>query len=58
VGSSEVIESLFGKLKSLEQDQSKEGFTSLILGDAACVGKADADIVSLKILYVNRLEFR
>ena len=28
IGSSEIIESLFGKLKSLEQDQSKGGFTS------------------------------
>ncbi len=45
VGSSEIIESLFGKLKSLEQDQSKGGFTSLVLGVAACVGKVDADIV-------------
>jgi hypothetical protein len=45
VGSSEIIESLFGKLKSLEQDQSKGGFTSLVLGAAACVGKVDVDIV-------------
>ena len=46
IGSSEIIESLFGKLKSLEQDQSKGGFTSLILGAAACVGKLNSDIVS------------
>lgn len=30
-GSSEVLESLFGKFKSLERDQSQGGFTSLIL---------------------------
>ncbi|HNA62597.1 MAG TPA: hypothetical protein PKW79_05940, partial [Rhabdochlamydiaceae bacterium] len=43
VGSSEIIESLFGKLKNFEQDQSKGGFTPLVLGAAACVGKVDAD---------------
>ena len=45
IGSSEIIESLFGKLKSLEHDQSKGGFTSLVLGVAACVGKLDSDVV-------------
>ena len=45
IGSSEIIESLFGKMKHLEQDQSKGGFTSLILAAAACVGTVDAAIV-------------
>jgi len=45
IGSSEIIESLFGKLKCLEQDQSKGGFTSLVLGVAACVGKIDVNLV-------------
>jgi hypothetical protein len=45
IGSSEIIESLFGKLKCLEHDQSKGGFTSLVLGAAACVGKIDVDVV-------------
>ena len=40
------IESLFGKVKHLEQDQSKGGFTSLILGAAACVGKTDLQIIA------------
>ena len=53
VGSSEIIESLFGKLKSLEQDQSKGGFTSLILGVAACVGKVDADTVSAAMRQIS-----
>ena len=39
ISSSEIIESLFGKLKCLEQDQSKGGFASLVLGMAACVGE-------------------
>ena len=45
IGSSEIIESLFGKVKSLEQDQSRGGFTSLILAAAACVGIVDAAVV-------------
>ena len=53
VGSSEIIESLFGKLKSLEQDQNKGGFTSLILGTAACVGKVDTDIVGAAMKQVS-----
>ncbi len=53
IGSSEIIESLFGKLKTLEQDQSKGGFTSLVLGAAACVGKIDADIVQAALKQVK-----
>ena len=34
-GSSEILESAFGKFKSLERDQSRGGFTYLILGFAA-----------------------
>lgn len=53
IGSSEIIESLFGKLKSLEHDQSKGGFTSLVLGAAACVGKIDADVVRAAMTQVK-----
>lgn len=53
VGSSEIIESLFGKLKSLEQDQSKGGFTSLVLGAAACVSRVDADTVGAAMRQVS-----
>jgi hypothetical protein len=45
VGTSEVLESVFGKLKDLEGDQSKGGFTTLVLGVAACVGKVDLETV-------------
>ena len=38
LGSSEIIESVFGKQKYLERDYAKEGFTSLILGIGAFVG--------------------
>jgi hypothetical protein len=37
VGSSEVLESVFGKLKRLEKDQAKTGFTSWVLRVAAMV---------------------
>ena len=53
IGSSEIIESLFGKLKCLEHDQSKGGFTSLVLGVAACVGKVDVDVVRAAIKKVR-----
>jgi len=38
VGSSEVEESVFGKLKSLEGDQSSSGFTRYVLSLGAVVG--------------------
>jgi hypothetical protein len=45
IGSSEIIESLFGKLKCLERNHHKGGFTSLVLGMAACVGSLDHSVV-------------
>jgi hypothetical protein len=45
LGSSEIIESVFGKQKHLEQDYAKEGFTSLILGIGAFVGEMTVDTV-------------
>lgn len=45
LGSSEIIESVFGKQKHLEQDYAKEGFTSLILGIGAFVGEMTIDTV-------------
>lgn len=53
LGSSEIIESLFGKLKSLENDQSKGGFTPLILGVAACVGKVDIALVKAAMTHIK-----
>ena len=44
-GSTEVIESIFGKQKYIERDYSKEGFTTLILGMGALVGKTTTKIV-------------
>lgn len=45
LGSSEIIESVFGKQKYLERDYAKEGFTSLILGIGAFVGTLTVDDV-------------
>ncbi|MEA2009061.1 MAG: hypothetical protein U9O54_08055 [Chloroflexota bacterium] len=45
LGSSEVIESLLGKLKYLENDQAKSGFTSLILSIGALVSSTASDVI-------------
>ena len=45
LGSSEIIESVFGKLKHIEGAQSKQGFTGLILSAAAMVGATSATVV-------------
>ena len=45
VGSSEVLESLFGKCKNLEGDQAKSGFTGLLLSIPAMVSKTTGDII-------------
>lgn len=45
LGSSEVIESVFGKMKRLEHDQAKSGFTVFILNLAAIVSKTTAEVI-------------
>jgi hypothetical protein len=40
-GTTEVLESCFGRLKALEDGQSKSGFTGLVLSLGAMVGKLD-----------------
>lgn len=42
-GTTEVLESCFGKLKALESDQSKGGFTPLVLSLGAMVSKWTTD---------------
>jgi hypothetical protein len=44
-GSTEVLESCFGKLKTLEKDQAKGGFTSLLLGFGTFFAEATIDKV-------------
>jgi hypothetical protein len=45
-GTTEVVESCFGKLKALESDQSKSGFTGMVLSLGAMVSKQTAATVS------------
>jgi hypothetical protein len=45
LGSSEVIESVFGKMKRLEQDQAQSGFTVFILGLVAIVAETTREVV-------------
>jgi hypothetical protein len=44
--SSEIIESVLGKMKRLEQDQAKSGFTGLVLGTAAIVSDTTQEVVT------------
>ena len=46
LGASEVLESLIGKAKQLEGQQSKSGFTKMILGLAASVSEITETTVS------------
>jgi len=45
LASSEIIESVFGKQKYLEHEQSKNGFTGLLLGIAAIVASTTTEVV-------------
>lgn len=54
IGSSEVIESLFGKIKYMEREQRAFGFTSLLLAAMAAVGPLDEQIVSEAMRNVKR----
>lgn len=44
-GSSEVIESCFGRLKALEKEQSRSGFTALVLGLGALLGRCTTETI-------------
>lgn len=45
LGSSEIIESVLGKQKRLEQDQAKNGFTGFLLALCASVADTTTDVV-------------
>lgn len=53
VGSSEVIESLFGKMKYMEHEQTAFGFTSLVLATVAHVGLSDDEVIQQAITAVK-----
>jgi len=58
LGSSEVLESLIGKAKQLEGQQSKSGFTKTILGVAACVSKITEQTVQAALEAVKVIDVR
>lgn len=58
LGSSEVIESVFGKLKRLEQDQSNGGFTGLLLSIGAMVSTTTQEIVQKALETVSTKDVR
>lgn len=45
LGSSEIIESVFGKLKNLEKSHAVSGFTALVLTIAAIVSKTTTEVI-------------
>jgi hypothetical protein len=53
LGSSEVIESVFGKVKRLEQDQAKSGLTGLILSVAAMVSTTTTEVIQKALATVS-----
>lgn len=54
IGSSEILESLFGKIKYMEREQRAFGFTSLLLAAMATVGPLDKKTVAEAMEYVKR----
>jgi hypothetical protein len=54
IGSSEILESLFGKIKYVEREQRAYGFTSLVLAAMAAVGPLDKTTVAKALEHVKR----
>jgi len=54
LGSTEIIESSFGKLKQLMDEDTKDGFTPFVLSLAACLGKLDLDTVQAALRTCNK----
>lgn len=58
LGSSEIIESLFGKFKQLEKDHASGGLTSLVLSMPAIVGKLSVEMVKIALETVPVMKAR
>lgn len=56
VGSTEIIETVFGKLKYTEGEQTAFGFTSLVLVAMACIGPTNFETVKESIMSVTEKE--
>ncbi len=57
-GSTEVLESCFGKFKALEKHHAKSGFTSLLLGIGALIGKMRTETVASAMRAIPTQEVR
>ncbi len=53
LGSSEVIESIFGKLKYLEKSQSQSGFTALVLSIGAIVSSFSPVVILTALKFAS-----
>lgn len=53
LGSSEIIESLFGRQKNLSQEHSKGGFTGLVLSMAAFVSDTTQETINQAMAYTK-----
>jgi hypothetical protein len=58
VGSSEVIESVLGKLKRIEQDQATGGFTGLVLSLGAIVSQTTEAVIQKALETVSTQDVR
>lgn len=58
IGSTEVLESLFGKIKYMEREQRAFGFTSLLLAAVASVGPLDEATVIEAVTSVKRSDIK
>lgn len=58
LGSSEVIESVFGKLKRLEQHQAHSGFTGLVLAVGALVAPTTQEVIEQALKTVPTSQVR
>jgi len=58
IGSTEVLESLFGKIKYIEREQRAFGFTSLLLAAMAAVGPLDEATVMEAVASVKRSDIK
>jgi hypothetical protein len=58
LGSSEVIESVFGKLKRLEQQQARSGFTGLVLAVGALVSPTTHEVLQAALETVSTQQVR
>jgi hypothetical protein len=54
IGSTEVLESLFGKIKYMEHEQTAFGFTSLVLAAMATVGLTDDQTIAKAIKSIKQ----